>query len=199
MKVIHIYFNRHLRSKMHVVGRGILTPLFYEDPLYYLPPCQFFSNLPIPSLSPPTPTPAALSVVLYFWLTWWSYRTWCAILLNDIMDLHMLSLGTLVPEGRWCVFYVTRHQTHWGLTHNVNFCWYSDLISHTKIHTNTYTHKDTQYIQGPVSRLTDPYEYICTPPVMCSQQLSLLYLINNSLISTIYFPQRIFFSKIIHL
>ena len=34
---------------------------------------------------------------------------------------------------------------------------------------------------------------------MCSQQLSLLHWMNNSLISKIYFPQCLFFSKIIHL
>ena len=190
MKVIRIYFNQHLSSKMYIVGRGILTSLFYEDPpVLLMPPFQLFSNPPIPFLSPPTPIPTALSVVLYFWLNGWSYHIWCAILLNDIMNLHMLSLGTLVPEGPWCVFYVTRHQMYWGLTHNAVFCWYSDLISHIKGHTKTHS---------IASRLTHPYEYISTPPVMCSQQLSLLYLINNSLISTIYFPQRIFFSKIIH-
>ena len=34
---------------------------------------------------------------------------------------------------------------------------------------------------------------------MCSQQLSLLRWMNNSLISKIYYPQCLFFSKIIHL
>ena len=139
MKVIRIYFNQHLSSKMCIVGRGILTSLFYEDPpVLLIPSFQLFSNPPIPSLLPPTPTPTALSVVLYFWLNGWSYHIWCAILLNDIMNL-MLSLGILVPEGPWCVFYVTRHQMYWGLTHNAVFCWYSDLISHTKRHTTTHS------------------------------------------------------------
>ena len=35
-----------------------------------------------------------------------------------------------------------------------------------------------------------------TPPVMCSQQLSLLQWMNNSLISKFYFPQCLFFSKL---
>ena len=60
--------------------------------------------------------------------------------------LHMSSLGTLLPGGPWCVFYAKRHQLYWGLTYNVAFCWYSDLISHKHIHTL----KDTQYTQGPV-------------------------------------------------
>ena len=41
----------------------------------------------------------------------------------------MLSLGTLVPERPCYVFYATRHQVYWGLTHNVVFRWYSDLTS----------------------------------------------------------------------
>ena len=46
----------------------------------------------------------------------------CFILLNDIMDLDMSSLGTLVPEEPCCVFYTTRHQIYGDLTHNEVFC-----------------------------------------------------------------------------
>ena len=69
---------------------------------------------------PPTPSfsvtfnhhPTALSIVLFLWLNGWLCHIWCAILLNDIMDLPMLSLDslrTLVllyldPKGPWCVF-----------------------------------------------------------------------------------------------
>ena len=116
--------------------QGVITPLFYEEPLYCLPhPPFFFQILSMPlsptSLSPPTSTPPVLSIILFLWLNGWSYHIWCAILLNDNMDLHMASLGTLVPEGPWCVFYALRHQVYWGLTHNVVFYWYSDLISQT--------------------------------------------------------------------
>ena len=60
--------------------------------------------------------------------------------LNDDMDLHMSSLGTLVPEGPWCVFYVTRlkSDTMWFFT--------VTLISHTQ--TNT--------VHSGASRLTHP-------------------------------------------
>ena len=51
------------------------------------------------------------------------------------MDQHMWSLGTLVPEGPWCVFYATRCQVYWGLTHNVVLYGHSDLISLTHKHT----------------------------------------------------------------
>ena len=106
-----------------------------------------------------------LSVVLFLWQNEWSRHTWCAILLNDNMDLHMSSLGTLVPEGPWCVFYVTRRQVYWGLTHVVVFYWYSDLISRTQTHT----------AHSGASRLTHSYKYIFTPPAICSQQLPLLH------------------------
>ena len=144
---------------------------------------QIFSNPP-PSLSPPTPTTTAVSVVLFLGLNGWSHH-----ILSDIMDLHMSSLVTLVPEGPLCVFYALRHQVYWGLTHNVFFCWYSDLISHAQRHT----------AHSGVSWMTHTYKYIFTYIFMCSQQLYLLPWMNNSMILKIYFPQCFFFSKIIHL
>ena len=50
---------------------------------------------PLSSLSPPTPNSTALSAVVFLWLNEWSCHISYAILLNDIMDLHMSSLGTL--------------------------------------------------------------------------------------------------------
>ena len=47
-----------------------------------------------------------------------------------------------------------------------------------------HIHKHTVHSEG--SRLTHPYKYILTPPVVCSQQLSVLHWLNNSLISKIY-------------
>ena len=129
-------------KSLQIVGRRVLTTLFYEDPLYCLP--SFFRFCPTPSLSSPISTPTVLSVM-------------------DNMDLHILSLGTLVPQGSWCVFYAIRNQVYWALTHNVVFLWCSDLIS--------YTHT----AHSGASRLTHLYNYILTPPVMCSQQLPLLH------------------------
>ena len=57
------------------------------------------------------------------------------ILLNDIINLHVSSLGTLVPRGPYCVFYATRHQAYWGLTHGIVFA--SALIWY---HTHKQTH-----------------------------------------------------------
>ena len=138
-----------------IVSRGLQTPIFYEDPLYCLPP-PFFQIIPPPptSLSLPTPNPSVLYVVLFLWLNGLSRHIWCSILLNDNMDLRMSSLGTLVLEGPWCVFYATRRQVYGGLTHNVVFYCYSDLISHTQKHTNT------QHTQGPVDWHTHRNVYL---------------------------------------
>ena len=114
----------------YILGTGVLSLLIYED----FPPIlltttfsNFVQQLPPTSLSSQTPTPIVFSVALFIWLNEWSDYIWCAILCNDKMDLHMSSLHTLVPKGPWCVFYATRCQVSWGLTHEI--C-YSDLISH---------------------------------------------------------------------
>ena len=97
----------------------------------------FFSNFVQPQLSPcyplpATSTPTTLFVVLFLWLNGW---------LCQIMDLHTLSLDTLVPEGYCYVFYATRHQVYWSLTHNVVFLLLLYLISQTQ--TQTHTHTDS--------------------------------------------------------
>ena len=112
----------------------------WGPPYIAYPPPFFFKFCP--PLSPPTPTPTVFSAVLFLWLNRWSYHVWCAILLNN-MDLHMLSLGTLVPEGPWCVFNATRHHIYGGLAHNVVFYWYSDfviIIQHTQGPVHWHTH-----------------------------------------------------------
>ena len=113
-----------------------------------------------------------LTPKLFLWLSGWSPRS---------------SLGTLVPEIPWCIFYATRRQVYWSLTHNVVF-WY-DII-----HTKTDTQRHTTH--SGTSRLTHSYKYIFTPPATCSQQVSLNW-IDNSQISKSYFPLCLFFSTII--
>ena len=113
------YNNGNEKKSLYIVGRGVLTPYFMKIPLYCLP--SLFSNFVHLLPLSPTPSPTVLSVVLFLWLTGWSYYIWCAILLNVIMDLHMLSLGTLPPEGPWYVFHATRHQVYWAPTYNVVF------------------------------------------------------------------------------
>ena len=119
-------------------GVGFIMEGCLWRPLYIAYPPSFFQILSNPLsltfLQPPTSTLIVLSVVQFLWLNGWSYHIWCAILPNDNMDLHMSSLGTLVPEGPWSVFYATRCQVYLGLTHNVVFYWYSDLTSQTHTH-----------------------------------------------------------------
>ena len=104
---------------------------------------------------------SVLFVVLLLWLNGWSHHIWYTALLNDNMDLMMLRLGTIVRP--WCVLCAR------GLTHDLVFDWYPDLMSHTRTHAHTHT------LHSWVSRLTHPYKYIFTPPVICSQQLPLLH------------------------
>ena len=69
------------------------------------------------------------------------------------------------------------------------FCWYSDLILHTQRHP----------AHSGASRLTHPYKYIFRTTATCSQQLSLLHWMNNSLIPKNIFHNIFFCSKTIHL
>ena len=109
-----------------------------------------------------------------------------------IMDLHMLSLGNLVPEGPCCVFFMQQGDK---FTEGLNLeCCFFLVLSFGIIHTQTHTQRYTE--QWGASRLTQPYKYILTQPVMYSQQLSVLHRMNKWLISKIHFPQCLFFSKI---
>ena len=123
--------------------RGVLTPLFYEDPpilptpLYsnfvQHPPFPCHPLLHTPVAPNPNPHPTVIYVVRFLCYFCCPVCYLFAILLNDNMDLHMLSLGTLVSEGQWCMFYATRHQVYRGLTH-MFFYWYSNI---------TYTHANS--------------------------------------------------------
>ena len=124
------------------------TPYFLPHYFVYPSTSATFSNV----VQPPT-LPRCLSlhpfrffVVLFLLVNCWLSHIRCANLLNGILGLHMLILSTLVPEGPCCVFYATRRQVYWGMTHNVAFCWYSILISHAQKH----THKDKQHNHGPI-------------------------------------------------
>ena len=85
-------------------------------------------------LQPATSIPIALLLPCFF--CWMGDRATFYDLLNFIMDLHLSSLGTLVPEGPCCVFYVTRHQVYWGMTRNMVFAF-------SQIYYNTHTQTKT--------------------------------------------------------
>ena len=76
-------------------------PILWRPPI--LSTLPFFKFSPTTSLLPPTPTPTAYSVILFLWLNGWLCHTWCATLIDDIMDVHMSSLRILM-----CVLCSTR-------------------------------------------------------------------------------------------
>ena len=130
--------------------------------LCYLP--QTLSNPLSPtSLSPPTSTPTVFSVVLLLWLNGWSCHIWCAILLNNNMDLHMSSLGT--RRTLTCV-----------LCKNESGLPRSDICSFLLVLwfdiTNTQTH--IQHTQRPVDWHTHINEYL--HHLLCAQSSYLYYI-----------------------
>ena len=144
------------------ITRGVLTPLFYEDPLYCLP---LFQILPTPSFfvaSNPQPH-SSLSCLVS--LVEWVIVPHLMCYFNDIMS----SPDILVPEEPWCVIFATRCQVCWGLTHNVLF------FSGTLIwYHNTNTYKHTQYTQGPVDWNTHINIYL--HHLLCAHSSYLYYI-----------------------
>ena len=131
-----------LKVSLHSWQRGVNPVILWRSPRIL--PTPIFQNLttPIPHF-PVTSNPHCSYCCRISLADWLITPHLMCILLNNI-DPYMSSLSTLVPEEPWYVFYVTRHQVYWVLTHNVVFYWYSNLISHT------HKHKNTQRTQGPV-------------------------------------------------
>ena len=83
------------------------------------------------------------------------------------MDLHMLSLGTLVSKRNWCVFQGTKFTEVW----HIMWLFAGSLIWY---HTHKHTQRHTAHLGD--SRLAHPNKYIFTPPVMCSQHSVIYYI-----------------------
>ena len=101
------------------------------------------------------------------------------------MNLRMSILGTLVPEGPWCVFHATRHHLHWG---------------HTHTHTHTHAHTHTHTTHSVTSRLNHTHINIYLHQLLCAHSSYLCYI--EWIIhwfTKMYFPQCLFYLKIIHL
>ena len=158
----------HLKTSFNIIaGTGFLTPYFMKTPYISYPPT--FQILPTNSPPPSTnSTPTALFVTLFL------HHNWYVILCNYIMDLKCGV--TIIPKGLCCVLYATRHKVYWGLT----YCGFLLVLCFDITHTQRRT------AHTEANRLTRPYKYIFT---MCLQQLSVLHLLNNLLISKIYFPE----------
>ena len=94
---------------LHSWQRGANPLILWRPPI--LPICPFSNFIhPLPHF-PVTSNPHlhcsfCCNVSLPEWVMGWSYHIWCAILLNDNVDLHMSSLGSLVPEGPWYVCFM---------------------------------------------------------------------------------------------
>ena len=153
-------------------------------PLYCLPP--FFKYCP-QIYSPPTPTPTALSVLLFYWLNGWSFTYWYYGSIR-VERCYLSTRSTLM-----CVLCNDKASSLLSTEVSQIMLFFAGTLIWYHTHTQTHT------AHSGASRLTHPYKYIFTSPVMCSQQPSLLPWMNNSLISKIYLPQCFFFSKIIHL
>ena len=78
----------------------IFNPQCYEDSLYWLAPFFRFCLSPLP----------LLLFVVFLWLNMWSCQIQSLNLVNNFMDLNLLSLGSLVPAAPCCAFYTTMHQ-----------------------------------------------------------------------------------------
>ena len=108
-----------------------------------LPTTLFFKFWPtLPPHLPVTSKPHSHCsfCCLVSFVEWVTCHISCANLRNDNMVLHISTLGTLVAEGPWYVFFATRHQVYWGLAQCVSLViWFN--ITHTK---------HTQQTQGPI-------------------------------------------------
>ena len=127
-----------------------------------IPPVQILSN-PLPShhFQPPPSNPTTLFVIY----------------------------SLLLPGRPCCVFYATRHQVYWGLTHDANFCCYWFDITHIQTQKNTQTaHSGVNILTHPRKIYINKTSYVLTAAICIT--------IDNSLILKIYFPPCLFLSKL---
>ena len=106
-----------------------------------------------------------------------------------LMILRIYTCQVLVPCTRMTFLYVLCNKAS-RLLRSDTVCFF--VITLIRFH--TLTNEDTAHTQGQ----RDKYKYMLKHPVMCSQQLSVLLWMNNSLISKMSF-RCLCFSKITHL
>ena len=112
---------------------------------------------------------------------------WCAILLNDIMDLHMSYLGKFVPEGPWCIM---QQGVKFTEVWHVMWLFTSTLIwYHT--HINTRTQRHTAHFGA--SRMIHLYKSILTPRACAHSSYLYYFEYVVHCISKIYSPECLFF------
>ena len=156
------------------------TPILWRYPYISYPPLfKFCSMKPPPPLPPPIQQnhsplfllfcffggmgDCATSDVLFYLMTLWIYTCWALY---------------LVTQGHCGVVFATRRQfteaEHMTCFFAIILTWY---------HTNKRRHT----AHTGANRMTYPYKYILTPPILCSEQLSVLHSMNKLLTSKINF------------
>ena len=169
----------------NIVGCGLLTTVFYEDSLYCL--TLFFQILSPLFLQTHTHTHThtsvhpTLFVALFLWLNGWFRHIWCYFTWWHYGYIHAEPWYLSTTRTLQCVF--MQHGVSLMRSSNTWHGFLLYLISHT--HTQT----KTQNTHTRVTRLRHPCKYILTPPVMCSQHLSVSQWINNLLVPKIYFTE----------
>ena len=100
--------NRKFLKSLYIGGRGVLIPLFYEDPLYcQLPPFFFFQILST-SLSPPTLIPVFFLLSCFF--GWMSDLTTFDVLFY-LMIIWIYTCWALVFQ--LCLSFFKFRKQHW--------------------------------------------------------------------------------------
>ena len=137
-----------------------------ETPLYYLPHFfQILSNPPLPCrLQPRLP----LLFLLSCFFGWMSDRATLDVLFYLMIYFRSTHVEPWYLSTRMTLMcaLATRHQVYWGMTHNVGFCRYSNLISHT--------HKVRPYNEGPVGWHTHKNTYL--HHLLCAHSSYLYYI-----------------------
>ena len=122
--------------------------LLYEDPsLFCLAPVFKFYPTPFPVASNFHPHCSFCCFV--FWLNGWLHHIWCAILLNDIMDLNIYQKDPVVCLMQQDVKFTEVSDTQCGF---LLVLWFN--ITHTYAQTN----KDTAH-SGATHELTHSYTH----------------------------------------
>ena len=138
--ILNYLWGRHGLQDDHSWQR-ILTPYYMKIP-HRLPIPHFY-----PFSFPSTATSTPIAFCLVSLAEGWSRHFWCVISLNDIIDLHMLNLGTLVSEEPCSKASCLVRSDAW-------YAFYAGALILYHIHIQS----DTTHTEA--NRMTHPYNHI---------------------------------------